>query len=155
MGNDFERFIEEYSGIVYRCAYSYCGNRADAEDVMQQTFLKCFEKQPVFRDKEHEKAWLLRVAIDLSKDCRKSYWNRNTESLTNEIPQMPFSENIQDTVEIWDAVAKLSPNYRMVIWLYYMEGYPVSEIAVILKRKSATIRTWLARARKKLKEMLN
>lgn len=62
------QLIEKYANLMLRCAISYCGNRSDAEDIIQEVFIKYMKKLPKFKDDEHEKAWFLRVTINTSKD---------------------------------------------------------------------------------------
>ena len=145
----FEKLVDKYSDSVYRVAYNYCGNHSDAQDIVQETFLRYIKKQPDLETEEHQRAWLLRVAINLSKDYLKSYWFKNTSELTEDIPIKQ-----DDNKAIWDSVRKLPQKYRIVIELYYKEGYSIKEIADILKKKQATIGTWLSRGKKILEKTL-
>jgi RNA polymerase sigma-70 factor (ECF subfamily) len=140
--------IEKYANIMLRCAYSYCGNQADAEDVIQEVFIKYMRKSPIFKDDNHEKAWFLRVTINTAKDYANSFWYRRTEGINENIP----SEN-KDEIDIWELVRKLPQKYRIVIQLFYQEGYSIKEISSILKLRASTVGTQLDRARELLKKM--
>ena len=143
--NQLTLLIEKYANTMYRCAYSYCQNRTDAEDIVQDVFLKYIKKRPKFNDEVHEKAWLLRVTINTSKNYLHSFWFRKTESLYEDI------EYIQnDTTNVWDFVKLLPIRYRIIIQLYYQEGYSIKEISSILKLRGSTVGTQLSRARKLL-----
>ncbi|QAA33838.1 RNA polymerase sigma factor [Clostridium manihotivorum] len=142
--------VETHGNTVYKICKLYLKSEADVEDVFQQVFLTLIEKKPSFKDSEHEKAWLIKVASNKCKDFLKNYWNKNTISIEN--VDSPIEENSSN--EVITAVAALDNNYKLVIFMYYYQGYSTSEISEILKVKEATIRTRLKRAREKLKEKL-
>jgi len=133
---------------MLRCAYSYCGNRTDAEDVIQEVFIKYMKKLPVFNNDEHEKAWFLRVTINTAKDYVKSFWYRKTEAIDENIPYKHAEE-----IEIWEMVQKLPPKYRILIQLFYQEGYLIKEISELLRMRNSTVGTQLCRARALLKKL--
>ncbi|MBQ3691976.1 MAG: RNA polymerase sigma factor [Clostridia bacterium] len=145
----FENIVDKYSQTLFRIAYTYCGNRSDAEDIVQDTLLKYIKKHPHFENEEHEKAWLIRVAINLSKDYLKSYWFRNKSELTENIPAEE-----KESRAVWESVGKLSPKYRIVIELYYREGYSIKEISELLHKNRSTVGNQLARAKKQLEKIL-
>lgn len=145
-----ERLMNTYGPSIYRLAYSYVHNEADAEEVLEDTILRHLEKAPDFESKAHEKAWLMRVAGNLSKD--RIRYNKYRE--TDELQDTLVSDNREDLSFVWEAVKDLPVKYREVIHLYYYEGYSTEEIAEILHRRSATVRTELRRARIQLKSVL-
>ncbi|MHB8128898.1 MAG: RNA polymerase sigma factor [Mobilitalea sp.] len=142
------QLIEKYAKMMLRCAYAYCGDRTDAEDIIQDVFIKYMKKLPVFNDEEHEKAWFLRVTINTSKDYVKSFWYRKTEAIDENIPYEYAEEK-----EIWEMVQKLPPKYRIIIQLFYQEGYLIKEISELLKIRKSTVGTQLGRAREMLKKL--
>jgi RNA polymerase sigma-70 factor (ECF subfamily) len=123
-------------------------NMPDAEDVVQDTFVKLMQKNPTFESEEHEKAWLIRVTINLCKNLLKTTWFKKTVPLDHTVE---FTQ--QESIVI-DAVLELSVKYRSVILLYYIIGYNIKEISDILGRKEATIASQLQRARAQLKSKL-
>ena len=143
-----ESIVKTHSNSMFRAAFAVLKNRDDAEDVVQEAFMKLMEKQPSFTDDEHAKAWLLRVTINLSKNMLKASWRKNK----SETEETSYTENESD--EVLFCVMKLEENYRTVIHLYYYEGYSIKEIASILSLPSATVGTRLKRGRSKLKKML-
>lgn len=145
-----EEILDEYGNSILRLGYSYLHNKADAEEVLQDTLIQYIQKKPEFHTKEYEKKWLLTVASNLSKNRIKYNLLRQSDELSEEL----VSENREDLSFVWDAVKKLPKKYRMVIHLFYDEGYQTSEIAEILNQKETTIRSHLARAREKLKVVL-
>lgn len=148
---EFERTADKYSDAIFRCAYSYCGNKSDAEDVVQETFIKYLKKSPTFKDETQEKAWLLRVAINLCKDLKKSYWYKNRSDLDDNI--VDASAALKQT-DIWDCINRLPPKYRIVIELYFNEGYKICEIAKIIGAKQSTVGSRLTKAKQMLSEAL-
>ena len=154
--NDIRKLINAYGDTVYKIAFSYCKNRADAEDVYQEVFIKYFQHTELFESNTHEKAWLIRVTINCSKSFLRSSWYKRI---------IPFEDNqegfvyIEENNDLLNAVLELPVKYREVIHLYYYEGYSTKEIASALTRRETTIRTQLQRGRDilrlKLKEELS
>lgn len=145
-----ERLLKEYGNHVLRLAYSYLHNMQDAEDILQETLIRYLQSAPDFQSSEHEKAWLLRVAANLSKN--RIDYNRIRE--TDELDEKLQEEEREDLAFVWEAVRELPENYREVIHLYYYEGYSAKEIAKLLQSRESTVRSNLKRGREKLKEIL-
>ena len=143
--------LELYGNAILRTAYSYLHSRADAEDVVQDTLIQLMKTDPAFESPAHEKAWLLRVAINLCKNRLRSPWRSRTQELTEEYPCDDLSEELSF---VWDAVRDLPEKYREVVHLFYQEGYSTAEIAALLKKNESTVRSLLHRARALLKETL-
>jgi RNA polymerase sigma-70 factor, ECF subfamily len=141
--------IEKYSDTLLRVCFSYMKNMNDAEDLTQDVFIKLMEKKPSFQSGEHEKAWLIRVAINLCKNRLKTAWFRKTLPLDEIAYNFTPKENT-----VVNAVLKLPAKFRGIILLYYFEGYNIAEIAGILGQKESTIGSHLHRARKLLKTNL-
>ncbi len=148
-GESLTRYIGLYHGTVYRLAYSYVRNTADAEDITQDAFLKLYKFRGEFRSDENCKAWLIRVTINLSKNLLRSAWIVRRTELSEDIP----CEDEQDRSLI-GYVMKLPEKYRVTIHLYYYEGYSVKEIADITGSSTSAVTTRLMRGRERLKEML-
>ena len=148
----FEEAVKVFSDTVYRVSLNILKNPEDSKDVMQNVFLRYFKHQYTFKSEEHIKAWLIRVAVNESKRYLKIN-NKNESVSLEEVANTLFAENKEDG-EIFRAVMSLDEKYRTVILLYYYEGYDVKEIAHILKRNQATVRTQLSRARELLKPKL-
>ena len=125
-------------------------NMSDSEDILQETLIKYLKTQPELDSPEHEKAWLLRVASNLSKN-RLDY-NRLRD--TDELEETLVSQEREDLSFLWEAVKQLPDANREVIHLFYYEGYPTAQIAKILNRRESTVRSDLRRGRKRLKKIL-
>jgi RNA polymerase sigma-70 factor (ECF subfamily) len=146
---DINLAMEKYADTVRRICFVHLKNYQDSEDVFQEVFLKYVLNEKGFQSDAHEKAWLIRVAINACKDSLKSFFRRKVVSLDELMVEPLFLED--DKREALDAVMRLQPNYKNVIYLFYFEGYSALEIAAILKKKENTVYTWLARARAELK----
>ena len=141
--------FRQYGDDVFRLAYSYLGNRTDAEDVCQSVFLKLAEGKTALLP-GREKAWLLTCAANLCKSQLRSFWRRNVGELDE---SLPFRDS-QDRA-VWDAVMALPPKYRAVVHLYYWEGYGQGEIGEILHISRTAVQTRMSRARDMLKKELS
>jgi RNA polymerase sigma-70 factor (ECF subfamily) len=144
-----EEIVKRNQDRMFRAALAIMGSRADAEDVLQDVFVKLVEKRPEFESSAHETAWLIRVTVNLCKSRLRSHWRKKTDPLLDSYPaQTSEQESIVQTV------SALPPKYRIVIHLFYYEGYKTKEIAEITKQKESTVREQLTRARRMLKESL-
>lgn len=145
-----KRYVEDYSTSILRMAYTYLHNIQDSEEVVQDTLVKLIEKAPVFENKNHEKAYILKVASNLSKNRITYNKLRDTDELKEEFTKT----GVEDLSFVWDAVRSLPEKYRAVIHLFYHENYSTAEIADILEKKESTVRSYLKRARERLKIIL-
>ncbi len=147
-----ERLVREHGQAVYRLAYARTGNRQDAEDVTQETFLRLVRSAPEFRDEDHCRAWLLRVAANCAKDLFRVPWRRR-ELPPEEAEHIPASPE-PETGGVLEAVLALPERYRLPVHLFYYEELSIEEIAKVLGIRAGTVRTRLTRARGKLREAL-
>ena len=142
--------LNTYGDSILRYAYSYLHNMSDAEDILQDTLIQYLKTGPVFENAAHEKAWLLRVAANLSKNRLDYNSIRKTDELNEELA----ADERDELSFVWEAVKSLPVKYREVIHLFYHEGCSVREISNILKRPEATVRSDLHRGRERLREIL-
>ena len=143
------RIVETYSPMLLRLACTRLDDPADAEDIVQEVFLNLLTARPLFRDSEHEKAWLIRTTLHRASDLRRSAARRN----------VPLAEAAQAAApqagsELLTAVRALPEPYSAVIHLYYYEGYSIKEIAKLLGVPAPTVGTRLARGRERLRRLL-
>lgn len=144
-----EKYIGLYHGTVFRLAYSYLKNRADAEDICEEAFIRLYSYNGAFEADENCKAWLMRVTVNLSKNMLKSCWLSRRAEFDEDIPAQA-----QEDAGISEAVKKLAPKYRLVIHLYYYEGCSAKEISEITGTPVSTVTTRLSRARERLKAII-
>ena len=151
---EFRELYNRQITRVYKLALVLLGSVADAEDVAQTVFLKIWEKNPKFHDVNHETAWLLTTTRNLCRDLQKSYY-RNLRTAIEDAPEKAVSFASNADNEIWQALQSLPEKYRVVLYLYYYEGYPVKDLSILLGRGISTLQTRLATGRKLLKEGLS
>lgn len=144
------RYLDEYGGSILRLAYTYLHNTCDSEDVLQDTLVQYLKTAPVFETAVHEKAWLLRVAANLSKNRIKYNRLRSTDELDEKLA----AEEREDLSFVWEAVRSLLDRQREAVHLFYYESYTTSQIAEILERKESTVRSDLRRGRTRLRGIL-
>lgn len=147
---DAGRALDEWGTSILRLALSYLHSREDAEDILQDTLIQYLTAKPVLQSREHEKAWLLRVAANLCKN--RIDYNRVRQA--DELKEELLGEEREDLAFVWEAVAQLPEAQRAAIHLFYHEGYQTAEIARILGRREATVRSDLKRGRERLKAIL-
>ena len=148
----FARAVEEYGDTLFRVAYSCLRNRSDAQDVMQETLLKFYMEKKPFQSPEHEKRWLIRVAVNESKKLLRSAWRRRSVPLEERDEAVTFDTLAQQA--LFEEVMALPPKYRLAVYLYYYESFSVRQIAEALGANPSTVQTWLMRARGLLRESL-
>lgn len=142
--------MDTYGNSILRYAYSYLHNMSDAEEILQDTLVKFLQTAPVFESARHEKAWLMRVAGNLSKNRLDYNRIRQADELSEELS----ADGREELSFVWEAVKALPEKFRAVIHLFYYEGYSAAEIARLLGRSEGTVRSDLARGRAKLRETL-
>lgn len=148
----YEQIVRKNIDTVYRIAISYTKTPADADDIVQQTFMKLLTKKVLFTDEEHVKRWLIRVCINECNSLFSSFWRKNVDSIDVMTVEPEFT--MQESSELYEAIKELPAKCSIVIYLFYYEGYSSKEIADILHIKEATVRTRLVRARKLLRTQL-
>ena len=156
MREPIEVLINEYQRNLFAAAFSVCKNAEDANDVVQETFIQYYTSKKEFEDEQHLKAWLIRVAVNKSKDITRSFWRRNKVNLLpEELPEKSL-ESCMYPVEmrLFDEVMRLPEKTRIVIHLYYYEDMSVREIAHILMSTEGAVKMRLSRGRNMLKASL-
>ena len=134
--------------LVYQICLVLMKNVPDAEDAAQTVFRKVMEQSAPFRDPEHEKAWLIVTARNECRNQLKHWWRtrRGSEEAMNSLTW----EQPEDG-PVWEQVCALPEKHRLVLYLYYYQGYTTDEIAQMLGDNPSTVRSRLVQARKKLK----
>lgn len=144
------RLVEAYSPMLLRLACTRLDSTADAEDVVQEVFLRLLTTHPRLRDAGHEKAWLIRTTLHRTADFRRSAARRNVPL---EAAAEQTAGETEDS-EVLTAVRGLPEKYSAVLHLHYYEGYSIKEIATLLGLPASTVGTRLARGRERLRQML-
>lgn len=148
---DFDTVYSTYADLLYRVALAQLGRSADAEDAVQDVFIKYMTKTPVFFSDDHEKAWLIRVTVNQCHDIARRNTNHQAVSL-DEITELA-AEDDSEVRELMDTLARLPEKYRETVTLHCLEGFSLSETASILGISLSGAKMRLSRAREMLKEM--
>lgn len=152
MKQPIQELIERYQNNLYAVAFNVCKNAADAEDVIQETFIQYHTSKIDFENEQHIRAWLIRVTINKAKNMNHTFWRQNKLSLEDYVETLTFEA--PESENLFEAVMRLPEKYRIVIHLYYYEDYNIREIADILKISESNVKIRLSRGRTLLKEAL-
>lgn len=145
----YDKAVHKYIDMVYRIALSHTHSKTDAEDVVQDVFLRLLSCKKDFESDEHMKAWLIRVTINCSRNLFSSSWFRRTVPLSEDIP---FESS--QTSEVYEALCTLPHKYRTPLYLYYYEELSVKEISSLLNIREGTIKSQLSRGRELIRHKL-
>lgn len=152
MRQEVQELVALYQDSLFAVAFNMCKNVQDAEDVVQETFIRYYTLKKEFDSKEHIRAWLIRVAINRAKNVNRTFWRRNRTSLEDYMETLTFET--EESENLFETVMKLPEKYRIVIHLFYYEDYSVSEIAGILSMSESNVRVRLSRGRGLLRDTL-
>ena len=147
---EWTKVYHRHCQTVWNICYPYFMNPADTEDAVQETFLRLIRSEKAFRDEEHEKAWLIVTAKNVCRDEMKRARRKDVpleEALALRSPETPEDETLL-------AMRELPEKQRIVIYLYYYEGYGTVKISQMLHRPQASVRSDLRRGRMALKKRL-
>ena len=144
------RLVREYSDMLLHLACTRLPSVSDAEDAVQEVFLRLLTTPVSFRDAGHEKAWLIRATLHRASDIRRQAERRNLP-----LEEAAYTAAPEPELDLLRAVQALPERYSAVIHLHYYEGYSIKEIGKLLGLPAATVGTRLARGRERLREMLN
>lgn len=150
-----EEIYRRNCDMVYRVCLLQLKHEQDALDAVSETFVRLFQKSPDFTDTEHERAWLIRTAINYCKDVQKSFWKRKRNVYDEAAEQM--LQSVQTTSEdrqVLHAIWKLPSAHSELLYLHYYEGYSIEEIATIMHKNASTLRSRLSRAKELLRKEL-
>lgn len=161
--DELSRIMDKYGNSIYRMSYYMLQNEQDAQDILQETLIKYMQKAPIFKSKEHEKAWVLRVANNLCKDMLR-FQKKNRYLSLDEIREIEDGINAnvcqdileegQSRAELIAQIFSLNEKYKKIIFLHYYEDYSVKEIASILCISEAAVKKRLERGRSELKKRI-
>ncbi len=141
----FTELMQLYMKDMYKVALAILMNDEDAADAIQDTILVCWEKLDTLKYPRYFKTWMTRILIHKCYKLRKEA--RNVERLEEYEEPAVYDEY---KIELMEALASLDEKYRIIMTLFYSEGYHIHEIAEILKIPKSTVQTRLSRGRAKL-----
>ncbi len=161
-----EAVIRKYSDMVYRIAFARSGNKADADDIYQEVFLRYIRRSPEFRSEEHAKAWFIKVSVNCARKFMSQKqknavtvgdWTENLlqdASDANAVESATVEERFladERKAELYRELQKLDCDTRVLLHLYYFEELKTKEIAKLLHKTDSAVRVALFRARTKLR----
>ena len=146
---DIETIIRKYGDMLYRLCVLMLKNKSDAEDAVQETILKYCQKLPKFKDYEHEKAWLIRVATNKCRDLLR-FRGRHPQIDHDCLERISYDTSDSGIIE---ALASLPEKYRLVLTLYYIENYRIKDIAKMINRTSSAVKMRLTKGRALLEKI--
>ena len=147
-----ENIYERHANMLYKLCMSYMKNPAEAEDAVADVFVKLLEKSVEFKNSEHEKAWLLRTAVNLCKDRLKHWWRRRED--IDDYSHLASGKDYFSEDDTLRAVLDLPVRLKADVYLHYYEGYTTAEIAKLLNKPQSTVLSHLREARIILREAL-
>ena len=145
-----ELAVEKYSRMLFRICFAILSNKEDAEDAVQDTFIKYYTEAPTFGSSEHEKAWLIRVATNISKNMSR-FRARHRALSMDEVAEIGVDNR---DFGVCESIMSLPAKYKIVMDLHYIEGYTASEISMITGVRADAVRKRLQTGRNKLKTEL-
>ena len=147
---NLQRLYQELLPTVYRAAYAYMRNPSDSEDAAQEAFLRLAWYQRSFPDLRQAKAWLIVTVGNICKDMLRRQHRQDLN--LDDYPELPATQ--AEGRELLSALLALPESYKTAVFLYYYEGYSVREIARAMGQPEGTVKSWLHRARKLLRQNL-
>ena len=145
---EIKEIIDKYGSLIFRISYCILCNVEDAEDAVQETLLKYITKAPEFNGEEHRKAWLIKVAANISKNMLVFRLRRETVNI-DDVKNIGIGEN---DYEIFELIMSLPAKHKIVMTLYYIEGYRSREIAEIIGISEENVRKRIQKGREMLKK---
>lgn len=146
--DEVEHVVGTYGTMLFRICLIILGSQSDAEDAVQNTFLQYMQKSPLFANKEHEKAWLIKVATNHCRNVKR-FWQMHPQS---DLTDVQTSVSDLESCGIIEALMKLPEKFRIVMVLYYVEEYSMEEIARIIGKTTSAVKMRLCKGRKLLEE---
>ncbi|MBR6415597.1 MAG: sigma-70 family RNA polymerase sigma factor [Bacteroidales bacterium] len=147
-----EILIGKYRDSVFALSFCICKDREDADDVVQEVFVKYHFSGKEFESERHIHSWLCKVAVNLSRNRVKCFWRSHKESIEEYKKTLSFGT--EEDGELFSAVMSLPRKYRTALHLHYFEGYSVKEISKMLGISESNAKARLSRGRKALKSII-
>lgn len=162
MQKEIEKYIEQHSADLTRLCMSLCGNRADAEDLFQETWLKATRHFKRYQPGRPFAPWLFAICVNTFKNQITAPWRRNRHQFKTDAERDAFfaaipdaqGENSAEYPALHEAIAQLPKKQRAAIALFYFKDFSVRDIAEILNVPEGTVKSRLSAARASIKRRL-
>lgn len=145
----FSQLMKMQTQSMYKAAKAILKNDEDAADAMQETALSCWEKIGSLQQAQYFKTWLMRILIN---HCNTIHRKKSRYILDNILPEQASAEDAYANVEWMELLQCLGEKYRIVVVLYYVEGFKVKDIASILKISESAVKARLSSARRTMEK---
>lgn len=155
---EMQRLIDKYGNDILRLCTLYLKDRHLAEDALQETYIKVWQKYYTYKNQAEEKTWITRIAINVCKNYLRTAWFKRTETMDIiEISQNSGNsyKSVDESVDLMHAIQGLKDKYRAVLLLYYYQEFTVKEIADTMGMNQSTVLSLMRRGRNQLKQKLN
>lgn len=151
---EMNRLIDSYGNDLLRLCTLYLKDKYLAEDALQETYIKVWQKYSSYKGLSNEKTWITRIAINTCKNYLRTSWFSKTE--TTDLMEIIHVENdcyrqVDESIDLMNAILSLKEKYRVVMLMYYYQEFSVKEIADVLNTKQSTVLSLLRRGRNHLK----
>lgn len=147
---DIRETVIKYSDTLYKVCIVILCNEQDAQDAIQDTFCRYLEKKPEFRDEEHEKAWLIKVATNICRDMIR-FRIRHPKVCIDEVENTLAAP---EQKEVFRELLELPVRQKAAMYLHYVEGYQIKETAKILGITESAVKIRLLRGRKQMRSIV-
>lgn len=148
----FQKEAMKLERLLYHICYGMLHNQSDCEDAIQEALLRAWKNRHQLRDMEHFRSWLCRITANACQDVLRK---RQHEGVYYDamVDNQPASIDLEQMV-LRDALSTLSPEVRVCMTLYYLDGIPVREVAQTLEIPEGTVKTRLMKGREKMSKIL-
>jgi len=147
--DEFGKRIVEMQETLYRVCYSLLPQACDREDAVQECIRIAWQKRGSLRDERHLQTWVIRILIH---ECYAVSKRAKREHPTDALPERTAPPDAD--IDLHDALIALPPSLRLPVALHYLEGYPLSDVARMMRLPTGTVKSRLNRARRQLKETM-
>ena len=152
--SELERCIKLYRKSVLAAALCYVRNPSDADDITQDVFFRLYTYEGSFESDEHIRAWLLRCAVNRSKNLLHSHWHKNSRPLDDAQGLTHYDKEPDSGAQMLGYLRSISRSNRITLYMFYYEGFTTDEIAHILGISVTAVTSRLRRGRQQLKKLL-
>lgn len=146
----FLELMEANSLAMYKVARGILKNDDDVADAIQDTILSCFEKIHTLQKPEYFKTWMIRILIN---ECNQTLRHYQKVNMPGELPETPRQDQSLAEFEFKEMLDQVDEKYRIILVLYYVQGFRIPEIAELLELNENTVKTRLARARSQIRSV--
>lgn len=159
-GNDHEailtHLVETYEVLLFRTCYMYLRDRESAEDAVQETFLKAYKALPTFRGECSEKTWLMKIAVNVCRDIRRSSWIRMVDrrASLDLLPEPVQEYDGWNSLDLAGAIMQLPVKWKEVVLLYFYHDMTMREIGEALGVSASVVSKRIKQACAKLENIL-